>query len=46
MRRSAIPDSTGPELGSIDGMIYPSGGENIAECLAFCRLAGQNMASR
>jgi succinate dehydrogenase/fumarate reductase flavoprotein subunit len=34
------------ELGSIYGMLYPSGGGNIAECLAFGRVAGRNAASR
>jgi len=30
------------ELGSIYGMLYPSGGGNIAECIAFGRIAGEN----
>ena len=30
------------ELGSIFGMIYPSGGFNLAECIAFGRIAGEN----
>lgn len=34
------------ELGSIYGMIYPSGGGNIAECLAFGRVAGRNVSLR
>jgi succinate dehydrogenase/fumarate reductase flavoprotein subunit len=34
------------ELGSVYGMLYPSGGGNIAECLAFGRVAGRNAASR
>lgn len=33
------------ELGSVYGMLYPSGGGNIAECLAFGRIAGRNVAS-
>lgn len=41
----AIPNlySAG-ELGSIYGMLYPVGGGNIAECIAFGRIAGQNAA--
>ncbi len=31
------------EIGSIYGMLYPSGGGNIAECLAFGRVAGRNV---
>jgi succinate dehydrogenase/fumarate reductase flavoprotein subunit len=34
------------EFGSIYGMLYPSGGGNIGECLAFGRLAGQQVSSR
>ena len=34
------------EIGSIYGMLYPSGGGNIAECLAFGRVAGRNVVSR
>lgn len=30
------------ELGSIYGMLYPTGGGNIAECIAFGRIAGEN----
>jgi len=30
------------ELGSVYGMLYPSGGGNIAECLAFGRVAAEN----
>jgi succinate dehydrogenase/fumarate reductase flavoprotein subunit len=30
------------ELGSIFGMIYPSGGGNLAECIVFGRIAGKN----
>ena len=30
------------ELGSIYGMLYPSGGGNLAECIAFGRIAGEN----
>jgi succinate dehydrogenase/fumarate reductase flavoprotein subunit len=33
------------ELGSIYGMIYPAAGGNIAECIAFGRIAGENAAS-
>lgn len=33
------------EFGSVYGMLYPSGGGNIAECLAFGRIAGRNVAS-
>jgi succinate dehydrogenase/fumarate reductase flavoprotein subunit len=33
------------EFGSIYGMLYPSGGGNIAECLAFGRIAGRNVAA-
>lgn len=32
------------ELGSIYGMLYPSGGGNLAECIAFGRIAGENAA--
>jgi succinate dehydrogenase/fumarate reductase flavoprotein subunit len=32
------------EFGSVYGMLYPSGGGNIAECLAFGRVAGRNVA--
>jgi len=32
------------ELGSIYGMLYPVGGGNIAECIAFGRIAGENVA--
>jgi len=32
------------ELGSIYGMIYPAGGGNIAECIAFGRIAGEQAA--
>src|SRR5260370_37079407 len=35
----------GGELGSVYGMLYPSGGGNIAECLAFGRIAGRNVVS-
>ncbi len=28
------------ELGSIFGMLYPSGGGNLAECITFGRIAG------
>ncbi|MDY7019560.1 MAG: FAD-binding protein [Chloroflexota bacterium] len=30
------------ELGSIYGMLYPQGGSNLAECIAFGRIAGEN----
>ncbi|MCR4441222.1 MAG: FAD-binding protein [Peptococcaceae bacterium] len=30
------------ELGSIYGMLYPTGGGNLAECIAFGRIAGEN----
>jgi succinate dehydrogenase/fumarate reductase flavoprotein subunit len=33
------------ELGSVYGMLYPSGGANLAECIAFGRIAGENAAS-
>ncbi len=32
------------EFGSIYGMLYPAGGGNLAECIAFGRLAGENAA--
>ncbi|MFH1651195.1 MAG: FAD-dependent oxidoreductase [Chloroflexota bacterium] len=32
------------ELGSIYGMLYPSGGCNLAECIAFGRIAGENVS--
>ena len=32
------------EFGSIYGMLYPSGGSNLAECIAFGRIAGENAA--
>lgn len=32
------------EFGSIYGMLYPSAGGNIAECIAFGRIAGENAA--
>ncbi len=34
----------GGELGSVFGMLYPSGGGNLAECIAFGRIAGENAA--
>lgn len=34
------------ELGSIYGMLYPVGGGNIAECIAFGRIAGENAAAQ
>lgn len=33
------------EFGSVYGMLYPSGGGNIAECMAFGRIAGRNVAA-
>jgi len=30
------------ELGSIYGMLYPGSGGNLAECIAFGRIAGEN----
>lgn len=33
------------EFGSVYGRLYPSGGGNIAECLAFGRIAGRNVAN-
>ncbi|MFH1651197.1 MAG: FAD-binding protein [Chloroflexota bacterium] len=30
------------EFGSIFGMLYPTGGGNISECIAFGRIAGEN----
>jgi hypothetical protein len=30
------------EMGSIYGMLYPSGGANLAECIAFGRIAAEN----
>ncbi|MFA4911644.1 MAG: FAD-dependent oxidoreductase [Desulfobacteria bacterium] len=30
------------EFGSIYGMLYPSAGSNLAECIAFGRIAGEN----
>lgn len=32
------------ELGSIFGKIYPGGGGNLSECIAFGRIAGENAA--
>ena len=32
----------GGELGSIYGLLYPSGGGNLAECIAFGRIAAEN----
>lgn len=32
------------ELGSIYGMLYPLGGGNLGECIAFGRIAGENAA--
>ncbi|MBI2906085.1 MAG: FAD-binding protein [Chloroflexi bacterium] len=32
------------ELGSVYGMLYPVGGGNLAECIAFGRIAGENAA--
>jgi succinate dehydrogenase/fumarate reductase flavoprotein subunit len=33
------------ELGSIYGMLYPVGGANIGECIAFGRIAGENASA-
>jgi len=33
------------EFGSIYGMLYPATGGNLAECIAFGRIAGQNAAN-
>ena len=33
------------ELGSIYGMLYPIGGGNLAECIAFGRIAGENASA-
>jgi succinate dehydrogenase/fumarate reductase flavoprotein subunit len=33
------------ELGSLHGLLYPTGGGSIAECLAFGRIAGHNAAA-
>lgn len=33
------------ELGSIYGMLYPSGGGNLAECVAFGRIAGEHASA-
>ena len=30
------------ELGSVLGMLYPTGGGNLAECIAFGRISGEN----
>ncbi|MFD0744652.1 FAD-binding protein [Phytohabitans flavus] len=34
------------ELGSMYGLLYPSGGGSVAECMAFGRIAGRNAATR
>ncbi|BCB92057.1 FAD-dependent oxidoreductase [Phytohabitans suffuscus] len=34
------------EFGSVYGMLYPAGGGNIAECIAFGRIAGDSVAAR
>jgi len=34
------------EFGSLYGMLYPATGGNIAECIAFGRIAGENAASQ
>lgn len=34
------------ELGSIYGMLYPGGGGNLAECIAFGRVAGENASEQ
>lgn len=33
------------ELGSVYGMLYPVGGGNLAECIAFGRIAGENASA-
>ncbi|MBI2908530.1 MAG: FAD-binding protein [Chloroflexi bacterium] len=33
------------ELGSVYGMLYPGGGGNITECIAFGRIAGEHAAA-
>lgn len=33
------------ECGSVYGMLYPSAGSNLAECIVFGRLAGENAAA-
>ncbi|MFH1484878.1 MAG: FAD-dependent oxidoreductase [Chloroflexota bacterium] len=33
------------ELGSVYGMLYPVGGGNLGECIAFGRIAGENAAA-
>lgn len=33
------------ELGSIYGMLYPAGGANLGECIAFGRIAGENASA-
>ena len=32
------------KCGSIYGMLYPAGGSNLSECIAFGRIAGENAA--
>jgi len=32
------------ELGSIYGMLYPMGGGNLAECIIFGRIAGEQVS--
>jgi succinate dehydrogenase/fumarate reductase flavoprotein subunit len=34
------------ELGSMHGQLYPNGGASLAECLAFGRVAGREVAAR
>lgn len=34
------------ELGSMHGLLYPNGGASLAECLAFGRIAGREVAAR
>jgi hypothetical protein len=34
------------ELGSVYGMLYPAGGGNLAECIAFGRIAGEQASGR
>jgi hypothetical protein len=44
---SPVPGLYGAgELGSIYGMLYPAGGGNIAECIAFGRIAGEQASEQ
>ena len=47
VRGEPIPGLYGAgELGSIFGMLYPAGGGNLSECIAFGRIAGYEAARR